>query len=149
MFGLSSNGILLGSGILTATGNSLYMNGALAGGSSSSSTADISGYFYPLFTYANAEYILKSGDSNNIIRFTGEEFTPILVSCPNYLPVGFRTLCIQDGSGQVVFSGSDGAIVQSRDQYTGTLGPYSEATITVKSNTAGNNAVYNLIGDIT
>ncbi len=57
---------------------------------------------------------------------------------------------IQDGSGMIVPSGSGGAIIQSRDGFSGTFAPYSEATLTVKANTGDgiNFAIYNFIGDI-
>lgn len=148
---LLSQGI---SGNITNTGQTVFNYFSSLSGNLGSTGQTIlnlsrnSGYFYPVFTYGNAQYTLVSGDSNNFIRFTGAQTNPILVSCPNYLPLGFRVSLIQDGSGQILPSGSGGAIIQSRNNYSGTIGPFSEITLLVKNNSAGNNAIYNLAGDL-
>ena len=139
MFIISHNQILLGSGILSSTGNSLYFNGATIGGSSINN----------IYTYDSTGYTLQSADDKNILVFTGTGTSPVNLICPNNLSKGFKVTFIQECSGQIVPSGSSGSTMHSRDNYTGTIGVYSEGTLTITSNSAGNNAVYNLIGDLT
>lgn len=92
-------------------------------------------------------YTVSAADNGKMLRFTDD--LPITLNLPNNLLQGFNIGILQDGAGQISFIAAEGATVQNRQLYFKTAGQRSIASLVVISNSATNNAVYNLSGDLT
>jgi hypothetical protein len=73
-----------------------------------------------------ANYSLSSSDNGKIINVTSS--SSITITIPSGLPLGFNCMVVQNGAGQVTFSGS-GATVNNRTSRTKTAGQYAIVTI--------------------
>src|ERR1700678_3446095 len=87
-------------------------------------------------------YTVQPADENNYLMFTSA--SPITVTLPDNLPMGFAVAAYQGGSGQVTAQGASGASVVTPNVAT-TPGQYCYLYCVVISNTTGTNAVWDVI----
>jgi hypothetical protein len=90
-------------------------------------------------------YSLAAQQSSHLHRVVAT--TPITVSLPGGLPVGFTVTVFQDNTGQVTFVPTTGATLVNRQNFTRTQGINAVVTLIVVSNPDGASAKYLLAGD--
>ncbi len=120
---LTVSSLVLGSGIVTVTGNSLYLNGGPIG------SAVI---FNPQTT---STYLVTPTDSFNVVAMSGAlTQTVILPSGTNFVP-GVQILIERYGTG-IVNIGTTGTVrMQSRSGVSGLAAQFSVATAILRDNT--------------
>jgi hypothetical protein len=91
----------------------------------------------------STSYTATITDDKNIRTMSNT--SPITVTLPNNLPVGWSCPFIQVGAGQITFSAGPGATVNNGSSVFKTSGQNSVGTPYVTSNTNGTNAVYRLV----
>lgn len=99
----------------------------------------------PVATKTGTTYTLLASDSGKTLRFTNA--SPITVTCPNSLPIGFEVNILQAGTGQVTCLAGSGASVQNAHSYVKTYGLNAMIGLAVDINTGGAAAHYVLVGD--
>lgn len=107
-------------------------------------TGEIYGYAGKLNAQTGTTYTLLASDTGKIIDHNNA--SAVTVALPNNLPVGFCCTYSQTGAGQVTFSPSAGATLNSYTAKTKIAGQYAAVTIWVQSNNTGTNAVYVIAG---
>jgi hypothetical protein len=127
--GVLTTGAQTFAGAKTFSGNTT-MNGTLTGGNTASST--ISGFAANINAQSGTSYTLASTDNGKILNFTNS--TAGTITLPSTLPAGFNCMVVQNGGGQLTFTGS-GVTVNNRNAFTKSAGQYSIVTILYVSST--------------
>lgn len=127
--GVITTGTQTLAGAKTFSGNTT-MSGTLTGGNSASST--ISGFAANINAQSTTAYTLASTDNGKILNFTNA--TAGTITLPSTLPAGFNCMVVQNGAGQLTFSGS-GVTVNNRNAFNKSAGQYSIVTILYLSST--------------
>ncbi len=73
--------------------------------------------------------------------------SPITLSCPDSLEIGYTVTVYQKGAGQVSVAAAGGATVRNRSSHTKIAGQYGAVTLFVESNAGGTAAIWVLAGD--
>lgn len=130
----TSNAILKGNGAgaLVASGVSIDANNA------------ISGYRSKIVTDAGTSITLSEAThgGRTLVCTSG---TAVAITVPNTLGEGCVFKVIQDGAGQITFSG--GATIQNRQSHTKTAAQRAAVVLEVVTNSGGTSAIVNLAGD--
>ncbi len=127
--GLVTTGTQTLAGAKTFSGNTT-MSGTLTGGNSASST--IAGFSANINAQSGTTYTLVSTDNGKILNFTNS--TAGTITLPSTLPAGFNCMVLQNGAGQLTFTGS-GVTVNNRNAFNKSAGQYSIVTILYVSST--------------
>ena len=102
-------------------------------------------------TVLGATYTLQASDNNKNVFFTSS--SAVTVTIPATLPASFSCTCWQQGAGSVAFNGTAVAAatvnVPSSATASGKIGAqYGAVGVVGYTNTAGNNLVVNLGGNL-
>ena len=127
--GLVTTGTQTLAGAKTFSGNTT-MSGTLTGGNTASST--IAGFSANINAQSGTTYTLASTDNGKILNFTNS--TAGTITLPSTLPAGFNCMVLQNGAGQLTFTGS-GVTVNNRNAFNKSAGQYSIVTILYVSST--------------
>lgn len=87
-------------------------------------------------------YALTESDSGKVILLNGGT-----LNLPNNLPVSFSCRVIQNNGTQITCTALSGATLHNRQSHTKSAGQHAEIRLTVKTNSGGTSATYNLSGD--
>jgi hypothetical protein len=98
---------------------------------------------------SGTSYSLTEVDSGKVLGFTSG--SPVTVTAPNSVPVGFNVVLVQDGAGQVTVVAASGASIKTEDSNTKTklAGQNASASLLCLTNAGGASAAYNLGGSTT
>ena len=127
--GVLTNGTQTIAGAKTFSGNTV-ISGTLTGGNAASST--ISGFAANFNSQSTTAYTLVSTDNGKILNFTNS--TAGTITLPSTMPAGFNCMVVQNGAGQLTFTGS-GVTVNNRNAFNKSAGQYSIVTILYVSST--------------
>lgn len=100
-----------------------------------------------IVTESGTSRTLSSTDNGKIIRCTSS--SPVTITVPNSLAVGFNCAIEQAGSGAVTVTAGSGATARNVDGDSQLAGQYAIAGIIVDTNSGGSSAVYTLFGRTT
>lgn len=100
-----------------------------------------------IVTESGTSRTLSASDNGRIIRCTSS--SPVTITVPNSLSVGFNCAIEQAGSGAVTVSAGSGATARNVDGDSQLAGQYAIAGIIVDTNSGGSSAVYTLFGRTT
>ena len=80
-----------------------------------------------IVTDATSARTMTAADNGRVIRFTSA--TPVTVSCPTGLAVGFNCTFIQIGAGKVTIAAGAGATLQAYSNLVSTIGANAVASV--------------------
>lgn len=90
-------------------------------------------------------YTLLETDRGKVVTLSNA--SPITVTMPNSLPIGWSATVIQKGAGQVTFSPASGATLRNRSTHSKIAGQYGMVSLAVLENSNNASAVYYIGGD--
>jgi hypothetical protein len=93
-------------------------------------------------TQPGTAYTVQPGDENNSIVFTAS--SPVMVTLPNSMPVGFAVALYQGGTGQVSAQAASGGVAVTPN-VAATPGPYCSLFCIVIANAGGASAQWDVI----
>lgn len=96
-------------------------------------------------TQTGTSFTLGVNDNYTTLILTNS--SPITLTLPNSLPVGFNVRIIQGGTGQVTLAAGTGASYVNRSGYTKLAGQNAVGYLLVTANSGGSAAAYNFSGD--
>jgi len=122
------------------------IDGISASAGAAISSAILASLSSTLNIQSGTTYTLQASDNNKIISINNA--SPITVTLPNSLPVGFTCILEQEGAGQVAVTPAAGATFQSALGDVHTATQYSLVYLFVLSNGSGINAAWRMGGDM-
>lgn len=90
-------------------------------------------------------YTLIESDTSRRLRTTNG--SPVTITLPNNMPIGYQVEFVQGGAGQVTFTPASGATRVGSDSFTKTKNQYAVVTLTVDANSNGTSAAWTLSGN--
>lgn len=94
---------------------------------------------------SGSTYTIAASDNDLIIELTNA--TAVTVTLPNNLPAGFSCAIMQSNTATVTIVAASGATLNNARSHTKLFGQWAVATLYVRSNSGGTNAVWLLSGD--
>lgn len=107
-------------------------------------TGEMYGYLAKINDQTGTTYTLQASDTGKIVVCNNA--SPITVTLPNSLSVGFICEVVQKGAGKITFSAASGATLNNFFSHTKTAGQKSVVNLRVTDNSGGAAASYYLSG---
>lgn len=122
------------------TGKALQGSGVVV-----SDANEVSGYRANINPQAGTSYTLDTADSGKIVELSNS--AAIALTCAPALPRGFNCTIVQAGAGVVTVASSGAGSVVNRQSQFKTAGTNAMCMLYVRTNSAGNNALFVFGGD--